>query len=154
MVDRHGVWLDDDQQRAWRAYVGSHARLMAELNRRLVEVSGLTLADYEVLVHLSEASDQRLRSFELADAMQWERSRLTHHLTRMTKRGLVVRELCEDDGRGSFVVVTPAGRRVLRRAAPNHAVDVQELFVTPVGRDLRAVERLSLRIDVAMSERE
>ena len=127
---------------------------MAELNRRLVEVSGLTLADYEVLVHLSEASDQRLRSFELADAMQWERSRLTHHLTRMTKRGLVVRELCEDDGRGSFVVVTPAGRRVLRRAAPNHAADVQELFVTPVGRDLRAVERLSRRIDVAMGERE
>lgn len=154
MVDRHGVWLDDDQQRAWRAYVGSHARLLAELNRRLVEVSGLTLADYEVLVHLSEASDQRLRSFELADAMQWERSRLTHHLTRMTKRGLVVRELCEDDGRGSFVVVTPAGRRVLRRAAPNHAADVQELFVTPVGKDLRAVERLSHRIDVAMSERE
>lgn len=153
MVDR-GFWLDDDQQRAWRAFVGSHARLMAELNRRLVEVSGLTLADYEVLVHLSEASDQRLRSFELADAMQWERSRLTHHLTRMTKRGLVVRERCEDDRRGSFVVVTPAGRRVLRRAAPNHAADVQELFVTPVGRDLRAVERLSLRIDVAMSERE
>ena len=98
MVDR-GVWLDDDQQRAWRAYVGSHARLLAELNRRLVEVSGLTLADYEVLVHLSEASDQRLRSFELADAMQWERSRLTHHLTRMTKRGLVVREL---SGAGGF----------------------------------------------------
>lgn len=153
MVDR-GFWLDDDQQRAWRAFVGSHARLMAELNRRLVEVSGLTLADYEVLVHLSEASDQRLRSFELADAMQWERSRLTHHLTRMTKRGLVVRERCEDDRRGSFVVVTPAGRRVLRRAAPNHAADVQELFVTPVGRDLRAVERLSRRIDVAMGERE
>lgn len=150
MGDADDVWLDEAQQRAWRAYVGSHALLIAELNRRLVAVAGITIADFEVLVHLSEAPDQRLRSFELAEKMQWERSRLTHHLGRMVKRGLVVREPCEDDARGSFILATTAGKRVLRRAAPHHAADVRELFVEPAGRDLAAVARIGPRITAAV----
>ena len=152
--DHQGVWLDDEQQLAWRVFLGSHARLLAELNRRLLEASGLAIADYEVLVHVSEAPDRRLRSFELADAMQWERSRLAHHLTRMTKRNLVVREPCEDDGRGSYVIATTAGRRALRRAAPHHAADVRELFVVPAGADLRMLVQLGARIDTAVRSEE
>ncbi len=143
-------WLDDADQRTWRAYLGSHARLVAELNRRLMEVAGLTIADYEVLVHLSEGPRGRLRPKGLADAMQWERSRLTHHLGRMERRALVAREPCEEDGRGSLVAITTAGRRALRRAAPHHAADVKELFVVPTGPDLATVEAVSGRIGNAI----
>jgi DNA-binding MarR family transcriptional regulator len=146
------MWLNDREQAAWRVYLSSHARLVAELNRRLVAVSGLTVNDYEVLVNLSEASGGRVRSFELAEAMQWERSRLTHQLTRMEGRDLIRREVCEDDRRGSFVVITPAGRRILRRAAPHHAADVRELFVLPAGSQLSAVAAVAGRMSSALSK--
>ena len=148
------VWLDDREQAAWRVYLSSHARLVAELNRRLVAVCGLTINDYQVLVNLSEAPEGRLRSFELAEAMQWERSRLTHQLTRMEGRSLVGREVCEDDRRGSFVAITTAGRRVLRRAAPHHAADVRELFVTPAGAQIGAVAAVADRMSSALETME
>jgi DNA-binding MarR family transcriptional regulator len=154
MSDSDGRWLADDEQDAWRVYVRGHARLMAELHRRLVAASGLGLTDYEVLVHLSEATDGRLRSFELAEAMQWERSRLTHHLTRMEQRALIVRRRCDDDGRGSYVELTRDGRRSLERAAPRHAADVRELFVDPAGSSLLSLARASRRIGAAVSSEE
>jgi DNA-binding MarR family transcriptional regulator len=154
MSDSDGRWLADDEQDAWRAYVRSHARLMAELHRRLVESSGLSLADYEVLVHLSEAPRRRLRSFELAEALQWERSRLTHHLARMEQRELIIRRRCDDDARGSHVELTGRGRRLLAEAAPRHAADVRALFVDPVGSSLHPVARASRRIDAAVSSEE
>ena len=145
------VWLDDKEQMAWRAYLRSHALLVAELNRRLVAVTGLTVQDYEVLVNLSEADGGRLRSFQLAEAMQWERSRLTHQLTRMERRGLIVREVCEEDRRGSEVVLTAAGRRTMRRAAPHHAADVRELFIAPAGGQLGTVAAVARRMEAALS---
>jgi len=72
--------------------------------------NGLSIPDVEVLAHLSEASAGRLRSFALGQLLQWERSRLSQHLTRMERRGLVTRERCSTDQRGAFVVVTPEGR--------------------------------------------
>lgn len=150
MTTRPEPWLDEREQAAWRAYVAGYSGLMAELNRRLLAVSGLSIVDYEVLVHLSEAPEGRVRSFVLAEALRWERSRLTHQLARMEQRGLVVRTPCLEDRRGSHVELTPAGRRALRRAAPHHAADVRELFVDPGGRDLDAVRRVSSRIQEAV----
>ena len=72
----------------------------------------------------------------------------------MTKRKLVVRQPCEDDGRGSYVIATPTGRRALRRAAPHHAADVRELFVGPAGTDLGVLVQLGSRIDAAINEPE
>lgn len=121
-------WLDDDEQGAWRAYLRMQARLTAELNRQLQAGSGLSLADYEVLVRLTDAPEGRLRPYELQRALDWEQSRLSHHLRRMQGRGLVAREECGDDGRGAYVAVTGTGRRAIAGAAPGHVETVRRLF--------------------------
>lgn len=121
-------WLDEGEQRAWRAYLQMHGQLTARLNRQLQADFGLSLADYEVLVQLTDAADGRLRPFELQRGLQWEQSRLSHHLTRMQHRGLISREGCTDDGRGAFIVLTDAGRRAIKAAAPGHVDTVRRLF--------------------------
>ncbi len=126
-------WLDEREQRAWRGYLAMQARLQARLNRRLQDDSGLSLPDFDVLVALTDRggagpnSRVRVRVHELADTLQWERSRLSHQLSRMQRRGLVEREDCEDDARGAFVVLTDEGRRAIERAAPPHVEAVREL---------------------------
>lgn len=97
--------------------------------RELQHASGLSGADYEVLVNLSEAPAGRLRAFELGRATQWEKSRLSHHITRMVERGLVRRESCPTDSRGAFVVMTAAGRKAIEAAAPIHVEHVRRLFL-------------------------
>lgn len=120
-------WLSDREQRAWRAFLGAHRELMARLNRQMQAESALSGADFEVLVHLTDTGSDRLRAFELAEALQWEKSRLSHHLRRMEQRGLVAREGCPEDARGSFIVVTPHGRDIIERAAPGHVAAVRDL---------------------------
>jgi DNA-binding MarR family transcriptional regulator len=119
--------LTDDEQRAWRALLQMHGRLDAHLNRALQDASGLSKADYDVLVPLSEAPGGRLRVFEVGRALCWEQSRLSHHLARMSKRGLVEREECTSDRRGAFVVLTAAGRAAIEKAAPPHVETVRSL---------------------------
>jgi DNA-binding MarR family transcriptional regulator len=121
-------WLSDSEQRAWRGYQAVQAQLSAQLNRQLQADSALSLADYEVLVALTDRPDGRLRVFELAEALQWEQSRLSHHLARMQQRGLVNRKACRDDRRGSYVLLTAAGRRAIEAAAPGHVAAVRRLF--------------------------
>lgn len=120
-------WLDERQQRAWRGHLAVQARLQAQLNRRLQSGSGLSLADFDVLVALSEREGVSMRVRELAEALQWEKSRLSHHLSRMQRRGLVERQDCPDDARGAFVVLTEDGRRTIEQAAPAHVEAVREL---------------------------
>jgi DNA-binding MarR family transcriptional regulator len=114
-------WLTPEQQLAWRQYLQLQARLSAHLNRRLQADSGLSLADFDVLVQLSESATGRLRVFELGAALNWEKSRVSHQVRRMQTRGLVERQECEDDGRGAFVVLTDQGRSAIDEAAPAHA---------------------------------
>lgn len=122
------IWLTDREQRAWRSYVGSMLRLRTALARELQRDSGLSETDYEVLVLLSEAENQRLRPFELGAAAGWEKSRLSHHLSRMEQRGLVARQQC-GDARYSDIVITDRGRAVIEAAAPKHVAHVREWFV-------------------------
>src|ERR1041384_6387150 len=118
-VDPMGTdWLTDDEQRAWRAFLRVQGRLPAALHRQLQQDSGLSLPDYDVLVALTDAVDGRLRPFELQRALMWEQSRLSHHLNRMERRGLIGREPCDEDGRGAFIVLTDAGRGAITDAAP------------------------------------
>lgn len=122
-------WLTDDQQQVWRDWLRLNALLPAALHRELQADSDLSLQDFDVLVALTDTPDERLRVSELADALHWERSRLSHHVRRMERRGLVQRDDCLDDGRGSFIVLSPAGRQAIDRAAPAHVETVRELFV-------------------------
>lgn len=140
-------WLDEGEQRAWRSYLQMHGQLLARLNRRLQADSSLSLADYEVLVQLTEAPDGWLRPFELQRGLQWEQSRLSHQLTRMQRRDLVSREGCTDDGRGAFIVLTDAGRRAIEAAAPGHVDAVRRLFFDGLTRDqITMLEQLSTQM--------
>jgi DNA-binding MarR family transcriptional regulator len=122
-------WLDEHEQRAWRGYTQMHRRLSRVLGQRLMRDSGLSAADYEVLVPLSEAPDGQLRAGHLARTVDWEKSRLSHHLTRMEQRGLVTRLGCPTDARGAYIGLTGAGRRAIEAAAPQHVEAVRENFV-------------------------
>lgn len=105
------------------------AQLDAHLGRALQRDSGLSHADYAVLVNLSEAPEERMRIFELGSVLQWEKSRLSHHLSRMERRGMVQRAGCDTDRRGAFVALTSAGRAAIEQAAPRHVADVRSVFV-------------------------
>jgi DNA-binding MarR family transcriptional regulator len=102
--------------------------LYAVLEDQLVREASLSGADYKVLVPLSETPGGLLRARELCTEIGWDRSRLSHHLSRMEKRGLVAREECEADARGLMVRLTKAGRKAIEGAAPNHAESVQRYF--------------------------
>ncbi|MEU5671775.1 MarR family transcriptional regulator [Micromonospora sp. NPDC047753] len=122
-------WLDEREDRAWRGYRRMRRLLDLELARELTQDAGLSEADYDVLSDLSETPQGRLRLRELADRMLWSRSRLSHHLTRMQQRGLVTREECADDARGSVVVLTAAGRQAIESAAPGHVAAVRRHLI-------------------------
>lgn len=121
-------WLDEEEHRTWRSVLGMHAQLMAALAQALKSDSDMSITDYEVLAILSEAPDGALRARELRNALQWEKSRLAHHLRRMEERGHVRRDLCDDDQRASVVSVTESGLAAIRAAAPVHVERVRELF--------------------------
>jgi len=122
-------WLDAAEMRAWRAYVDGGQRLMGVLNKDLQDAHDLTMAEYRVLVMLSESPDGSLRMSDLADGVLSSRSRLTHQIRRMESDGLVERSTCIDDGRGVLAVITAEGRRRLVEAAPTHVVSVRAHLV-------------------------
>ena len=121
-------WLDERQQHLWRSYIRMNQELYARLEDLLSREGGVSAADYAVLVPLSEEPTGVLRARDLGVEIGWDRSRLSHHLTRMEKRGMIVREQCEEDARGLMVRITPAGRRSIEAAAPAHAEAVQQHF--------------------------
>ncbi|MFE6624912.1 MarR family winged helix-turn-helix transcriptional regulator [Streptomyces sp. NPDC057740] len=140
-------WLTADEQRAWRGFVRLHERLGGRLGRMLQSESNVSPADFAVLVHLTDTPDGRQRYQDLARALEWEKSRMSHHIARMAGRGMVVREECPEDGRGAFVVITDAGRAAIEAAAPRHVEAVRELFmdhVTPA--ELRVLTEISERV--------
>ncbi len=122
-------WLNAHEERAWRSLQFMQMRLEGELARQLAADSGLSYPDYFVLVALTDRPDGRMRLFELGDVLGWEKSRLSHHVARMTERGLVTKEKCDSDRRGAFVVITKRGRKEIEAAAPGHVTAVRRLFV-------------------------
>ena len=117
-----------EELRVWRDFIESGELLRAEMAARL-QALGLSAGDYTVLLTLSEAPAHRMRSSELATAVGWERSRLSHHLGRMEKRGLIRREECATDNRGAEVVLAPAGSTQFQEANRPHLRDIREIFV-------------------------
>lgn len=122
-------WLSEEEERAWRALQFMQMRLEGELAHQLATDSGLSYSDYVVLVALTDRPDGRMRLFELAGVLGWEKSRLSHHVARMAARGLVNKAKCDADRRGAFVVVTKRGRKEVEAAAPGHVAAVRRLFV-------------------------
>ncbi|MDH3958532.1 MAG: MarR family transcriptional regulator [Actinomycetota bacterium] len=118
-------WLTDEEQTLWRGWIAASMLLPDRLNRDLQELHGLTGTDYQILVELSESPNRRMRMSTLADHVQLSRSRLSHQIDRMTKADLVTREVCEQDGRGMFAVLTERGWDTIVAAAPDHVESVR-----------------------------
>lgn len=132
-------WLDPDEWRAWRNYVVGQALLGGRLSRELQEGHGLALADYEILVRLSEQTDHRMRMSQLAEEVVASKSRLSHQISRLERDGLVRRDTCSSDGRGVYAVLTEHGFDVLQAAAPDHLEGVRAHFVDLLDDDERRV---------------
>lgn len=122
-------WLDEGEARAWRALQLMEMRLNGALARQLAADAGLSYPDYVVLVALTDQPDGRLRLFELGRILGWEKSRLSHQISRMADRGLVTKERCDADRRGAYVVLSRRGRKEIEAAAPGHVAMVRRLFV-------------------------
>ncbi|MFE4667205.1 MarR family winged helix-turn-helix transcriptional regulator [Streptomyces sp. NPDC056716] len=128
-------WLTPREAEIWAAYRRLGRLLQRAQDQQLQRDSGISAADYALLAPLSESEDGVLRARELGAWVDWERSRLSHQISRMEKRGLVVREACEDDARGSMVRLTEKGRETIEAAAPGHAEFVRQLFFDPLEAD-------------------
>jgi DNA-binding MarR family transcriptional regulator len=115
----YSMWLTEEQQKVWRSYLTMTSQLQTAMHRQLQQDCELSLADYDVLVALSERGPQRIN--ELGEVLSWEQSRLSHQLRRMRGRGLVERHGSGDDRRGVVVDLTDSGRAALEAAAPGHA---------------------------------
>ncbi len=145
-------WLDTDQQRIWRTWLLGVARIDSVLGEWL-RPHNLDLAEYEILVVLSEADSRHMRMSDLALLVHQSRSRLTHTVSRLEAEGLVARERTCTDGRGVYATLTDKGMAKLVEAAPRHVESVRKIFidaVTPedfeaIGRAMSAV--LAVEID-------
>lgn len=113
----------------WREFVTMHRHLARELDRRLQREAGISQADFSVLATLADSRDERLRTGELAELLAWEKSRVSHQVSRMESRDLVDRAECETDGRGTWVGITEEGHRVLRGATADHGAAIRSLFL-------------------------
>lgn len=127
--------------------------LNAQLARDLLADSGLSEADYDVLSTLSETEGRRERLSVLSARMLWEQSRLSHHITRMQRRGLVQREEAPDDGRGSVIVLTRAGMQAIRTAAPKHVAAVRAHMIDRLTADeIRVLGDITEKIVSGLSD--
>jgi DNA-binding MarR family transcriptional regulator len=118
-------WLDQDEQRTWRIFMVAMKLLWNQLERDVDHDTAVPSAYYEILVRLSDAPGRRLRLSELADQSQSSRSRLSHSLTRLEKLGWITREVCDNDRRGAFAILTDEGFAALDAAAPVHVESVR-----------------------------
>jgi DNA-binding MarR family transcriptional regulator len=138
-------WLSVHEEHLWRGWLKLNAQLSAALQRDLQDDAGLSMPDLDVLVHLTDNPEGQVRITDLAGLLQWERSRVSHHVMRMERRGLVQRTECLEDGRGAFVAITPSGQAAIERAAPGHVRAVRRLMFDALSDD--DVSYLSQAID-------
>jgi DNA-binding MarR family transcriptional regulator len=151
-VAANTAWLDEAEMEAWEAFLRASIRLMERLDAEL-EDYGISLADYEILVHLSAEPSRGLRMTELAARTLVSRSGLTRRLDRLVQAGLVERRSCPTDRRGVIAVITSAGRRRLKEAAPTHLHGVRSHFISQLkNQDLRVFAQ-SLNAVVESSEK-
>ncbi|WP_201447202.1 MarR family winged helix-turn-helix transcriptional regulator [Conexibacter woesei] len=137
-----------DELRIWREYIETAELIRARIAASLQQESGLSTGDYVVLLALSEADAQRMRSSELATRIGWDRSRLSHHVGRMERRELIRREECPTDNRGAEIVLTPTGADAFDRSTVPHLREIRAVFV-----DALSAEQLAAAGDVARALR-
>lgn len=123
------LWLDEEEQRAWHAFLAAGALVDRRLDQQLKDEVGISHLQYEILVRLSAHCDHEMRMTELADALLNSKSGLTYQVSQLEKAGLVRRRSCQSDDRAVFAVLTDAGEALLKKAAPGHVALVRELLI-------------------------
>ena len=131
-------WLDDEEVRIWRGFVEVSSRVKQLLDLSLKAEADMTFDDYEVLVHLSEATDQRLRMTDLSESLFHSQGRLTQRIDRLVGRGWVARQKCPEDGRVTYAVITTEGLAAITAAAPGHVADVRAVLIDLIQPEERA----------------
>lgn len=145
--------VDEAEWALFDGFVTMHTELARELDRRLLRDAGISQADYAVLLMLFKAPERRLRPGALGELIRWEKSRVSHQLTRMASRGLVERSECDTDGRGSLIVLTRSGRLALLRAMRDHALAIRALFLDLLEPDEKqAIANASSRVLQRLTE--
>lgn len=148
-------WLTADEQTVWRRLLAVETRLQERLDQELREAHQLGLAEYGVLVHLSEAPPGGMRMSDLAERLLLSRSGLTRRIDTMVRAGLVERRSCPADGRGSMALLTRAGTARLADAAPTHVAGVRRYLIEALSGDLSGLssglERVEGALDAARS---
>ena len=124
--------LSDEYLTMWRAFIEAHSSIMRNLEQAMEDEHGVALTWFDVLVHLEEAPDNRLRLGELAESVILTRSGITHLVDRMVEAGLIRREPCPGDRRGYFGVLTQEGKDTLERVGPSHSQKAREVFLRHV----------------------
>lgn len=122
------AWLNDEEQQFWRELLDAHNALFRGVEDQLQHDSQLGHSEYAVLVGLSEAENHQLRMREISAHLDWDRSRCSHLIRRMEKRGLVSKSPCDDDGRGIIVTLSDEGLARIQAAAPGHVDTVRRLI--------------------------
>ena len=121
--------LSDIQRAAWANYQRMRVRLSERINRELAQKAGLSEADFEILSALIESPNESVRALALRCGLEWEKSRLSHQLRRMEERGLITRQECIEDNRGSVIRVTEAGRKLASEAKVHYEQAVRQYVV-------------------------
>lgn len=122
------VTVTGEQWASWDAFYLMRRRLDQTLDAELQRTSSVSAPEYETLIALNRSSDRRLRAKDLAAAMGWEKSRVSHQVSRMEKRGLIERMPCETDGRGAWIQLTADGRRAVLGAMRGHTAALRRYF--------------------------
>jgi DNA-binding MarR family transcriptional regulator len=140
-------WLNEQEQRMWRECRRMWRNLDRALERDLMDRAGLSMADFSILVPLSEAPEHRLRARDLGRVLDWDRSRLSHQIRRMEQRALLTRSNCPTDARGTFIELTKSGGKTLQQAALGHVQAVRaNFFDVLTDADVVALDDISRRV--------
>ncbi|MDO4631686.1 MAG: MarR family winged helix-turn-helix transcriptional regulator [Corynebacterium sp.] len=140
-------WLSDDEQKFWRLLLAASRKVNHHIENVLQDQHNLTSSEFAVLVNLSESPEKEIRLRDLCAVLDWDRSRASHQVTRMEKRGLLSKRRCIGDGRGVIIELTEEGERRIKEAAPDHVESVREIvfdslepeLVEPVGKFLQNI---------------
>ncbi|GAA4978763.1 hypothetical protein GCM10023205_53670 [Yinghuangia aomiensis] len=127
-----GLRLDPHEDRAWQSFFGMQVLFWRKMAQQLHQDTGLSEPDLAILGALNDAPQGRLRPFQLGSVTDFEKSRLHHQLDRMMRRGLITREPCADDPRGTTVVLTAQGREAILQAIPRRAAHIRQWLIEPL----------------------
>ncbi len=131
----------------WRSFRSMQRQLDLALERQLQRDADISAADYGVLLSLLNAPGKQLRARELGEELAWEKSRISHQVSRMEKRGLVERRECETDARGTWIGITPDGSRAVLGATREHATNLRKYFFDILSDDeLVAIRSVAERV--------